>query len=477
MTANRPASTGAEIADVLADWTTSFDGPLYERLAAALRGAIDRGELGPGTQLPPERALAVQLVVSRKTVLAAFDSLKADGWLSSRQGSGTWVTLPPGRRWTMGAVDSLASLSGILHASRGSLINMTTGHLEAAPLLRTILADLTGPEMERLLTSQNPEPLGIDSLRASIERQMRLEGVPAEKDTIIVTTGTQQALSLLASHYLRPGDLVIVEAATSLGALDAFRAVGSRVETIPDPPRGDGIDQLLRLASDRRPSLIYLIPTHNNVTGAVVGSLERRRIARFAEETGIPVIEDRSHSSVGFTSPLPPPLASLTSTAEMAVVDSMSKRAWSGLRVGWIVAPPSAIGPLGRAKSVADLGTPQLSQYVAQRTLDRAAEVDAERRDTAWRRLRLLSEELRTRLPEWEWEEPTGGLSLWIRLPGGNARQFAQHALRTGVAVLPGPLLSAGGHYADRIRVSYHLPEAELVEGAARLQRAWARYA
>jgi DNA-binding transcriptional MocR family regulator len=141
-----------------------------------------------------------------------------------------------------------------------------------------------------------------------------------------------------------------------------------------------------------------------------------------------------------------------------------------------MVAPPSALGALQRAKSVADLGTPHLSQHVAAKLLRMAPEIDAERRATAQRRLHVLSRELRERLPSWEWTEPTGGLSLWVRLPGADAKRYAQLALRAGAAVLPGPLLSAPGYFTDRIRVSYHLPEEQLVEGARRLAAAWDMY-
>ncbi|MFF3376662.1 aminotransferase class I/II-fold pyridoxal phosphate-dependent enzyme [Streptomyces sp. NPDC002680] len=300
---------------------------------------------------------------------------------------------------------------------------------------------------------------------------MHREGVPVDTDRVIVTTGVQQAVSLLAAHHLRPGALVITEPATSLGALDAFRAVGARIEAAPAGP--EGIDGLLHLAAERQPALIYVIPTHNNVTGEVTSVFERRHIARFAEETGTTVIEDRSHAGVGFIDELPPPLASFSQTAEMAVADSMSKRAWTGLRVGWIIAPPSAVGPHGRAKGVADLGTPQLSQCIAAKLLHKAPEIDQERRATAFACLRVLSRELERHLPEWEWQEPTGGLSLWVRLPGADAKQYA---LRAGAAVLPGPLLSAPGYVTDRIRVSYHLPEDQLTEGVGRLATAWKQY-
>jgi DNA-binding transcriptional MocR family regulator len=424
--------------------------------------------------VPPERILAERLAVSRKTVLSAFEILKAEGWISSRQGSGTWVSLPPGRRLSIGAVDSLASLSGILLAAKGTLINMTSGQLEASPFVKSALRDLDDAELDELLASQHPMPVGVPSLIEAVQHQMSSEGVPATADQIVVTTGVQQAVTLLAAHYLRPGSLVITEPATSLGALDAFRAVGAQIEAAP--PGMNGIDGLLQLAAERKPALIYVIPTHNNVTGEVMTALERRRIARFAEETGTPVIEDRSHGGVGFEDELPAPLASFSSTAEIAVVDSMSKRAWAGLRVGWVVAPRTAVGALQRAKSVADLGTPHLSQHVAVKLLRMAPEIDAERRATAQQRLQVLSRELREQLPSWEWVEPTGGLSLWVRLPGADAKRYAQLALRAGAAVLPGPLLSAPGYFTDRIRVSYHLPEQQLIEGARRLAAAWDLY-
>jgi len=461
-------SSDQQFVDTLGNWTAD-GGPLQEKLAAAIQAAIERGELRPGTPLPAERQLARSLFVSRTTVVGAYRSLKARGWLESRQGSGTWVRLP--ETAAEATIDPIVALRGVFRAGGRDLIDLTRAEFAGTPLIACVLAEIAGGDVEALLAdSLYDHPLGLEALREAVAARLRETGLEASPEQILITTGDQQALMLIASLLLRPGEAAVVENPTSLGALDALRSVGARLVGVEVGRGGLEIEARAAATAAAAPRLIYLLSTHHTPTGTTIGAPERRRIARLSTEAGLPVVDDMTHAWLGRAEP-PAPLAAYG--GQTLTIGSMSKLFWSGLRVGWIHADAELIGRLGRLKAVNDLGTPLISQLLSARLLARQAEVVAQRRQQLEERLAALVSALRDALPEWSFTEPSGGLVLWLRLPAGDADQFAQVALRHGVVVLPGPLNSPTNGWNDHLRLAFNLPPDELREGVARLAEAW----
>ena len=152
---------------------------------------------------------------------------------------------------------------------------------------------------------------------------------------------------------------------------------------------------------------------------------------------------------------------------------SLSKVAWGGLRTGWVRGPAAFVDSLGRLRAATDFGASVLPQVVAARVLDDLPALAARRRDVLRSRRDVAQEELARCLPEWSWTEPEGGLSLWIRLPGGNADAFVQVALRHGVDVTPGSAHAVGSGCDDFLRLSYGPTPDVLREGITRLAAAW----
>ena len=157
-------------------------------------------------------------------------------------------------------------------------------------------------------------------------------------------------------------------------------------------------------------------------------------------------------------------------------VGSMSKLFWGGLRVGWIRRPVAAIAQLARVKTGADLGSALITQAIAAQLLTELDQAKTIRRDQFSRRRDLLASLLRKRLPEWKFTEPKGGLFLWVRLPSGDARCFAQCAARHAVVVTPGSMFAADESFTDHLRIPYVLDEAALALGVDRLAAAWSEY-
>jgi DNA-binding transcriptional MocR family regulator len=473
--ANGPIVALEDLATALGHWAGGRR-PVYLQLADALKGAITAGDLLPGARLPAERVLARELAISRSTVLATFGLLKREGWLQSRQGSGTWLSRPDAPPAVSGAAAARSlRANAFLQPGAHVSIDLATAALSAHPLVGETITSLDPASVSQLLDGHGYMPTGLTELRERLAGQFARLGAPTAADEVLITTGTQQALALTAALVVRPGDIALVENPTSPGVLDALRAARADIRTVPVGPHGVRLDALEELMTRLSPRLVVVVPTFHTPTGAVVPAGARRRLAELAERLQIVVVEDLSHAAIALEEPPPPPLAHFAA-GHVLSVGSMSKLFWGGLRVGWIRGPAHLITRLSRIKATADLGTALISQLISARLLDHHEEVAAARRATLLPRLDRLEELLRRHLPHWDWQRPAGGLSAWVELPDGSATAFAQLAQRHGVIVVPGPLLSADEGHQRHLRLSFATGIGALAEGVERLAVAWDAY-
>jgi len=467
----------------LGPWS-SRPGPLYRRLADALRAAVERGEIEVGRRLPPERTLARQLAVSRTTVVQAYDLLRSDQWLESRQGSGTWVSRAPAAaaglgEWTPAGTTVMMKRDTFVAGltPRPGTIDLTCACL---PPLRGLIEGSVAEVSEALAEAGRDHgysALGLPALRRAIARHLEARGLPTPESQVLVTSGAQQAIALAGALLLRRGDCALVESPTFLGALDALGATGATlaaVEVGPDGVRPDALRAALRAHPAR---LLYLTPTFQNPTGTTMTEGARREIARLASDAHVTILEDESLVDIAL-GPVPPrSMAALAPNAPVISIGSLSKLCWGGLRIGWIRAPEPVLTRLASVKVASDLGSSMLSQVVAVRLLERADEVRRLRRAQITSHRDALAAALRERLPDWSWTPPEGGLSMWVRLPHGDASEFAQVALRHGVSLLSGSTLSADGGHPQHLRMVYVHEPAVIAEAVGRLATAWQAYA
>jgi DNA-binding transcriptional MocR family regulator len=461
------------------------EGPLYRQIADGLKRAVDRGEIPLGTVLPPERSLAGELAVSRATVVAAYERLKAEGWLESRQGSGTWVRQPDPDPVDEDAtyasrvfVPSEAEVSGSRPAAAGDeTVDLAAAVVTGTPTVADVLGSLTAEEMTKLTRHHGYVPGGLRELREHVARRFTAQGVTTTDDQILVTTGAQQAISLVARLHLRPGDTVLAESPTFAGALDACRAAGARL--VPLPIDGDGVrtELLEELVERHDPRLVYLTPTFHNGTGAVLPLERRQQLVELAARTRLTVLEDGTLADLDLDRRgTPPPLSALHDEAAIHTIGSTAKLFWAGLRVGWVRLPPGDVPRALASKTALDLGTGLVGQVLALRLLEHADEVLAERRAELVPRRDHLCRLLANRLPTWSWRRPTGGLALWVELPSGNADEFAEVAARHGVAIVPGTALTVDAGSRRAVRLTFARPHDVLAEGVERLAAAWEAY-
>jgi DNA-binding transcriptional MocR family regulator len=321
-----------DLVDLLGRWA-SGRGPLYLLLAARLRALIDDGVLAPDVRLPPDRVLARRLAVGRGTVVAAYDLLQQEARVVRRQGSGTRVAALdlPATRAADGVVTN-PLLMHILHPPDGVQL-LTCAAPDEPPAAMFEAYEEAGARLAGV-RDLGYQPAGNADLRAALAAYYTGRGVPTAPEEIMVTTGGQQALTLLTGLLVSPGDTVLTEAPTYPGALEVFRHAASVIR----PMRVDEADQAMR----EHPALTYLVPTARNPDGAVMGNQARRRLAALAAEHDVPLIDDEVCAELCFSGETPQPLAAFGAARgeQVITVGSMSKLVWGGLRVGWIRARP-----------------------------------------------------------------------------------------------------------------------------------------
>jgi DNA-binding transcriptional MocR family regulator len=470
-----------ELRRALDGWE-SGKGPLYQRLATALASAVERQELLAGTRLPPERLLAAQLNIGRSTVGAAYKLLHTRGLVDRRQGRGTQIlscdgVLAGGRPGELATSLQRNLLFRHLGESSDETVDLLGScSPPSAPVRQAIAAAIAAIDLDELARDHGYLPLGYPPLRRAVAAHLGALGLPSAEEEVLITGGAQQAISLIATCYLMPGQVVVVEDPTFPGAIDAFRTVGARIFTVPAGHSGPDVDLLAATITHNAVQAVYLMPTFHNPTGALMPESARRELARLSRTARVPIIEDDTLAELALGHEAPPPIAALARDAPIVSIGSLSKLFWGGLRVGWIRGPRSMIAQLGRIKAILDLGTSLLSQAVAAALLVEAERIRELRRRELAARLALLRELLERLLPSWRWREPAGGVSLWARLPFGSSTELAQLASRHRVLIVPGTVMSAIGGLDEFVRLPFDHERNVLEEGMRRLARAWEDY-
>lgn len=364
-------------------------------------------------------------------------------------------------------------------ASRPEVVSLAGG----MPFIGGLPLEEIGEMMRRLVVEHGEVALqygsgqGYEPLREHITEVMSLEGIHAHPDDVVVTTGSQQALDLVTTVFIDPGDVVVAEAPSYVGALGVFRA--HEAEVVHVPMDADGLvpeeleDTLAELAeAGRRVKFLYTVPNFHN-PGGVTLSLERRpRILEICRRFGVLVLEDNPYGLLGFDSE---PLPALRSMDEDGVIylGSFSKTFAPGFRVGWAVAPHAVREKLVLASEAAILCPSNASQMAISSYLDHhdwKGQIKKFREQYRERRDAMISA-LEEFMPEASWNVPDGGFYVWVKLPEGlDAKSMLPRAVTARVAYVPGTAFYYDGKGASHMRLSYCYPTPEMIrEGVRRL--------
>lgn len=325
---------------------------------------------------------------------------------------------------------------------------------------------------------------GYPPLRELLAELTRARGLPVGPEQLLVTSGSQQALDILGKLLIDPGDLVLVENPTYIGALQAWRPFRPRFVPLPIDEGGLRIDALERALADmagagQRAKFLYLVSCFQNPTGVTLAAERRAELIELAARHALPIIEDDPYGELRYSGDPLPPLAALDARRwgeprHVVYLSTLSKLLAPGMRLGWVVAPGPLLHGIVQAKQGTDLHTGSLAQAVAYeacrdgllaRHIPHIRHVYHRRRD-------LMLESLeRTMPPEVSWTHPDGGMFLWLTLPEGrDAGALLQQALERNVAFVPGASFYANGGGAGTMRLNFSFSTPERIqEGVARL--------
>lgn len=458
--------------------------PLYAQLRDQMRALVHAGELQPGDRIPASRELADQLRIHRTTVATAYAELESEGLIEGFVGRGTYISgrnisrgfTPPPRtqggplRWEALFADERAGdgLSRLMP----QVADDTIAFISAKPSEGCFPIDEVRKCANEVLRREGRDILqlgatdGYEPLREVLLRMLAVEGIGAKESNLLITDGCQQSLDLLAKAFLRPGDAVIVENPTYPGALSILS--GARVRCLPvavetshakQSYAGLDVKGVEAALEQNRVKLILVTPDFQNPTGTTLPAEERKKLLDLAARFQVPIVEDHIYGRLRLRGTPEPSLKAMDRSGIVIQIDSFSKIAFPGLRVGWCIGPEKVIERLRQLKQVSDLHTDQLSQAtLAEFAKTGKLEKHLKRMIKLYsRRLDAMEKCLERHLPAGvEWTRPEGGMSIWITLPPGlDAGELLIHAREKGVLFIPGRYFFVQNPRTNTLRLGF----------------------
>ncbi len=474
--------------------------PIYLQISDRIGHLIHTGHLPPNAQLPSIRTLAQTAKVNKLTVLEAYSRLEANGLVTAKQGAGFFVNTPPTptpatpkNAPTHQPSARSAPLTEPSRSPRPATFNpaqqviLPTQGINAFPDIyaaslqshnRPDYIDFgigfpqpTGLEdfqrisrraMKESHTFFHPgDPQGQLDLRQQISLILIQQGLEISPGNLIVTNGSMQSLSLLASHFVSQGDSVIVEAPTYHGFLSILQQRGAQIIGIPMTPQGMNLVLLEQYLKSHQPKLIYTMSTLHNPTGITTDTSHRQKLLSLAQQYRCLILEDNAYEPLSFDI-TPPPIKAFDTTDNVIYVGTFSKTLMPGLRVGYMAVTGTDSKALIERKLLHDFHSSAASQVIVKAYLSsghyrrRLAQVRALHRT----RRDEMVEALATHFPrDVTWTVPEGGTFLWLQLPNGTALStLCRLAAEQKVLVGSGAAFFPTGTGYPALRLNFSLP-------------------
>jgi len=474
--------------------------PLYQQIIDEIKHLIDRGALKIDQPLPSSRKLAEILGVNRTTVNHAYEELQAQGFLSSRPGSyhkvqkrRKEVDYNPDRKslisWKGSSTDRARQIHEMFlryspeHppsvTTRKDTINISRLDLDPRLFPMTEFKRCTNSVLclsgsASLLYGDHK---GFFPLRELIAQRLRLHGIAATSEEILITNGAQQAIDLVCRIFIRQNTKVAIETPTYANVLPLLQFVGADIAAIPMTDEGMDLNRLDAVLSKEAVSFVYSIPNFQNPTGITTTHEHRERLLTICLKHKVPIVEDGFEEDMKYYGKVPLPIKSIDEGNIVIYLGTFSKVLFPGLRVGWVTADRDCISRMTALKRFSDLTSSPFNQMIMHefirngyydRQLKRLHRVFRKRMQLA---LAKMDEHFPEQTP---WTKPAGGYTIWVTLPKRmDEVRLHDHMLRHGVVVSPGsyyfPNKKVSGHF--RISIS-RLNETEISEGIARAGKA-----
>lgn len=325
-----------------------------------------------------------------------------------------------------------------------------------------------------LASLQYGQSEGYAPLREWLSGALAEEGIHAPVGNILITTGSQQALDMLAKLFLNPGDHVVVANPTFLGALQSFNSYEARYITVPIDEEGMSVTGLDEALKAHKAKFIYTVPSFQNPTGLSMSPARKQAIYEVASRHGVPILEDDPYGDLYFGAERPTTLKSLDTGDGVVLMRTFSKILAPGLRIGYVVLPTEMMTRILPIKQSADLHSSALNQVLIHEFLASGVLPGhlAHLREVYRRRRDMMLEAMAAHFPrEVSWTHPEGGMFTWVTLPAGmSATKLLEEALKDKVAFIPGDAFFANGGGENTFRLNFsNASEENIRSGIARI--------
>ncbi|MGC8609046.1 MAG: PLP-dependent aminotransferase family protein [Thermoplasmata archaeon] len=344
--------------------------------------------------------------------------------------------------------------------------------------LKEILDDIMDKSGKYALQYGSTE--GLDALRDELSKYLKkTENIDAKREEIIITTGSQQALYAMGKIFVNPGDTIITEGPTYVGAISAFNANMANMIPIDMDDNGMMIDKLEEKLAELdkngvKPKFIYVIPTFQNPAGVTMNLERRKRLLEISEKYDIPIIEDNPYGQLRYNGEPVPSIKSMDKNGNVIYLGTFSKVMSPGLRMGYIVASPEVVGKVNLVKQALDLASDSLSEYIALEYLKRGSIYrQIPKTVILYRRKRdVMLNALKEYFPEGtKWTHPNGGMFLWVTVDERiNTTKMLEKALNAKVAYVSGGAFYPHAEKKNSMRLNFtYSDDDKIVEGIKRL--------
>ena len=437
--------------------------PKYQQLYDKIRAAIESGRLARGEKLPPTRELAGSLGLNRTTVAAAYERLESEGLIKGHVGRGSFVEGPKGGAsrldWeSLAPADDTVTTPSSPAARISFSASRPSETLFPLDEFRATCREVIDSAEAAQILQLGPAS-GYGPLRRHLLEEARRRGTAGPEDDILVTSGCQQAFDLIQRVLASRGETVVLEDPVYPGLRNAFLRGGARVIGAPVGPDGIEVEALGRILEKEHPRLLVLTPNFQNPTGTTIPLEARQAVLAMARRTGVVIAENDLYGDLRYQGSEIPSIKRLDASGDTILLDSFSKTAFPGLRVGWAIGPKHFIARLTEAKEACDLHSDQLSQAVLLR-FAASGRLEAHRRRmlaSGAERLKAVLAACSKELPKGSrYTRPEGGMNVWVRLPEPlDASDLAVRAEREGVSYLPGRFFAVTRSQTHALRLSF----------------------
>ncbi|ACA45297.1 PLP-dependent aminotransferase family protein [Clostridium botulinum] len=459
---------------------------ITQQLVHYFSDRIMSGFIKAGQKLPSIRSLAKELGISPMTIIKAYNNLEQNGLVTTIQGKGTYVnernstvksnniTEKDSFQWQMSVPDYLSRSQFRYNPNlsySNDYYNLSVASLNHKLLpTKTILKDSLGLIQNDIkLLSEYPPVQGDYEFRNIMSQYLRSKEIATSPENILVTSGSQQGISLIASTFIGPGDIVVMETPTYPGAIDLFKCRGAVILTVPVDSEGMRTDILMNLCDKHSPKLIYTIPNFHNPTGYSMSSKRKAELLDIARYNDILIVEDDPWNEISYKKEKIKSIKSMDTDGHVVYIKSLSKILGPSYRLAVIISESSILSRLIAAKANHDLGTSVLIQKTIINFIQSnkiTYYIESLNKQLVKRRDKVISL-LKSHAPSgMKWAIPEGGINIWVTLPKNfNVEKLLSYSITTkNISFLPGTICYPNEVEFNNLRICFTYLDEEFIE-------------